>query len=118
MSTFAWPVRLASLAGERSVDVDAIVDTGAFMTTLPESILGAVGVERVGKRQFAIADGSRIERDWGYAVLTIGSQAQITYVAFGSDEGPSLLGALTLEEFGLAVDPQEDNLVPRELIMY
>lgn len=118
VSTFAWTIRLASLNGERSLDVDAIVDTGAFMTTLPESILRTVGVEPAGKRQFVIADGSRIERDWGYAVLTIGDQSQITYVAFGTDDGPSLLGALTLEEFALAVDPQEENLISRELIMY
>ena len=71
VSTFAWPIRLASLDGERSLDVDAIVDTGAFMTTLPESLLRQVGVEPVGKRQFVIA-----------------------------------------------VDPQEENLIPRELIMY
>lgn len=117
VSTFAWPIRLASLNGERSLDVDAIVDTGAFMTTLPESLLRQVGIEPAGTRQFVIADGSRIERDWGYAILTIRDQSQITYVAFGADDGPHLLGALTLEEFGLAVDPQEENLIPRELIM-
>ncbi len=60
MSTFAWPIRLANLNGEGSLDIDAIVDTGAFMTTLPESLLRQVGVEPVGKRQFVIADGSRI----------------------------------------------------------
>ena len=118
MSMFTWPIRIASLDGEQSLDIDAFVDTDAFMTTLPQSQLREVGIEPVGRRVFTITDGSRIEREWGYAIVTVGDQSQITYVAFGDDDGLRLLGALTLEEFGLAVDPQAENLIPRELIMY
>jgi len=33
-------------------------------------------------------------------------------VVFGEDGGPLLLGAVTLEEFGLGVDPVARKLVP------
>ena len=118
MSTFAWPVRLTSLDGERAVDVDAIVDTGASMTTLPAPLLMELGVAPVARQQFTIANGERIERDIGYAVATIGDQTLITYVAFGDENSPILLGALTLEAFALAVDPRAEALIPRELIMF
>ena len=118
MSTFTWPIRVASMDGEQSVNIDAFVDTGAFMTTLPASILEQLGVERVARQQFTIANGQRIERDIGYAIATIGDQSLMTYVAFGDEDSPFLLGALTLEAFALAVDPRAETLVPRELIMY
>ena len=118
MSTFTWPIRIANLDGEQSLDIDAFVDTGAFMTTVPASMLEQLGVERVAKQQFTVADGRHINRDIGYVVATIGDQSLITYVAFGDEESPLLLGALTLEAFALAVDPRAENLVPRELIMY
>ncbi len=118
MSTFTWPIRLASLDGEQSLDVDAFVDTGASMTTLPATMLQELGVEPVARQSFTIANGQRIERDIGYAVATIGDQSLITYAAFGDEDSPLLLGALTLEAFALAVDPRGETLVPRELIMY
>ena len=118
MSTFTWPIRVASMDGEQSVNIDAFVDTGAFMTTLPASVLEQLGVERVARQQFTIANGQRIERDIGYAIATIGDQSLMTYVAFGDEDSPFLLGALTLEAFALAVDPRAETLVPRELIMY
>ena len=104
---------MASLNGEQSLDIDAFVDTGAFMATIPESLLREAGVEPVGTRQFMIADGRRITREICYAIATIGDQSLITYVAFGDEDSPLLLGALTLEAFALAVDPEGEILVLR-----
>ncbi len=118
VSTFTWPIRIASLNGEQSLDIEAFVDTGASMTTLPATLLRELGVEAVARQQFTIANGQRIERDIGYAIATIGDQSLMTYVAFGDEDSPLLLGALTLEAFALAVDPRGETLVPRELIMY
>ena len=118
MSTFTWPTRITSLNGKQSLDIDAFVDTGAFMTTVPATMLKQLGVELVARQQFALADGRRTRRDIGYVIATIGDQCLIAYVAFGDEDSPLLLGALTLEAFALAVDPRAENLVPRELIMY
>ena len=41
----------------------------------------------------------------------------ITLVAFGEDNAPPVLGAYTLEGFGLAVDTVMQRLVPARLIM-
>ncbi len=118
MSTFAWPVRLTSLDGERAVDVDAIVDTGSDFTTLPRSALTGIGIEPAGSRQFRLADNRLIEREWGHAWATIDGESVITLVLFGDDDSPSIIGAYTLEGLALAVDPLAQRLVPRQLIMY
>ncbi len=118
MGTFNWPLRISSMDGERSREIDATVDTGAAYTTLPTNLLNEIGVERRGKRRFLLADGRRIEMDYGEARASVNGEDVTTLVIFGEDEGPALLGAYTLEGLALAVDPVEQRLVPTHLIMY
>ena len=39
MGTFRWPLRISSMHGQRTQDLEATVDTGAAYTTLPGSLL-------------------------------------------------------------------------------
>ena len=110
--------RCASMDGERFREIEATVDTGAAYTTLPASLLNEIGVEPRGKRRFLLADGRRIEMDYGEARASVNGEDVTTLVVFGEDEAPALLGAYTLEGLALAVDPVEQRLVPTHLIMY
>lgn len=94
------------------------MDTGAAYTTLPTSLLRELGVEPMGKRRFLVADGRRIELDYGQAWATVDDESVVTLVVFGDDNAPPLLGAYTLEGLALAVDPVEQRLVPTHLILY
>lgn len=118
MGTFNWPMRISSMDGQQSRDIEATVDTGASFTTLPSSFLRELGIEATGKRRFLVADGRRIEMDYGQAWATIDGESVVTIVVFGEDETPPLLGAYTLEGLALAVDPDAQRLVPTHMIMY
>ena len=118
MGTFSWPLRIASVDGRQSRDLEATVDTGAAYTTLPASLLHDLGVEPTGRRKFLVADGRRIDMDYGEARATIDGESVTTIVVFGEDDAPALLGAYTLEGLALAVDPVAQQLVPTTLIMY
>ena len=118
MRTFNWPLRISSMDGRQSREIEATVDTGAAYTTLPASLLREIGVEPRGKRRFLLADGRRIEMDYGEARASVNGEYVTTLVVFGEDEAPALLGAYTLEGLALAVDPVEQRLVPTHLIMY
>ena len=118
MGTFSWPVRISSLDGTQARDVEATVDTGAAYTTLPASMLRDLGVTPMGKRRFLMADGRRIELEYGEARATVGDESVTTLVVFGDDNAPPLLGAYTLEGLALAVDPVEQRLVPTHLILF
>ncbi len=117
MGTFKWPMRISSMDGQQSVDVEAVVDTGAFYTTLPAPMLRELGVAPTGRREFLIADGSRIEMEYGEARATIDGESVATIVNFGEDTAPPVLGRYTLNGLALAVDPRAQRLVPAELIM-
>ena len=118
VETFNWPLRISSMDGQLSRDVVATVDTGAAYTTLPANLLRELGVAPTGKRRFLLADGRRVDMDFGQAWATIDSESVVTLVIFGEDDGPALLGAYTLEGLALAVDPVEQRLVPTHMIMY
>ena len=118
MGTFNWPLRVSSMDGQQSRDIEATVDTGAAYTTLPTRLLRELGVAPMGKRRLLLADGRRIELDIGRAWVTIDGDSEVTLVIFGEDDAPALLGAYTLEGLALAVDPVEQRLVPTHLIMY
>ncbi len=118
MGTFRWPLRISSMDGQRTQDLEATVDTGAAYTTLPGRLLRELGIEPVGKRRFLLADGRRIEMDYGEACAMVDGESVATLVVFGQDDAPALLGAYTLEGLALAVDPVEQRLVSTHLIMY
>ena len=118
MGTFTWPLRISSMDGQQSLEIEAAVDTGAFYTTLPASLLRELGATPMGKRRFLLADGRRLELDYGEARAAVDGDSVTTLVVFGEDGAPALMGAYTLEGLALAVDPVEQRLVPTHLIMY
>lgn len=118
MGTFDWPTRIAGMDDGQSRDIEATVDTGVAYTTLPAPLLREIGVEPTGQRRFLLADGRRVDLNYGQAWVTIDGESVVTVVVFGEDDGPALLGAYTLEGLALAVDPVEQRLVPTHPIMY
>ncbi len=112
MGTFKWPLRISSMDGQQAQDIEATVDTGASFTTLPSSLLRELGIEPTGKRGFLVADGRRVEMEFGQAWATIDGESVVTIVVFGVEDAPPLLGAYTLEGLALAVEGElpEDGL--------
>ncbi len=117
MGVFEVTMRVRSKNGGGSVDVVAMVDTGATDTVLPPSVLREIGVEVEAQRNFSLADGRRVELDIGEARISLNGQEWTCPVVFGPDENRFLVGATTLEIFDLMVDPVLGELVPRPVRM-
>ena len=112
MGVFNWPIRLDSMDGERSLQLDAMVDTGSSYTIVPGGLLRNLGVEPTRKVSLVLADGRHVTCDVGEARATIDGRSIPTLVVFGEDSADPLLGAYTLEGLLLAVDPVKLALVP------
>ena len=117
MGTFSYPLRITGMDGQHSLEVEATVDTGAFLTMLPAGMLRDLGVEPTDSRRFLIADGSTVTMEIGRAWATIDGESVVTIVAFGEDNAPPVVGRYTLDGLGLAVDPASQRLVPGDLLM-
>ena len=116
--TFKSPIRISSMDGRQSRDIEVTVGTDAAYTSVPTSLLREIGVEPNGQRRVLLADGRRLFVDYGQARVTIGGESEVTVVVFGADDAPALLGAYTLNGLALAVDPVEQRLIPTDLVMY
>ena len=117
MGTFRQTLRLESMDGERSVEMEALVDTGAFYTLVPAKLLKELGVEPFDTRTFKLADGRLVDYEVGEAFATVGEHSAPTPVVFGDDDVEPRLGSHTLLGLQLAVDPDKPRLVPLKLQM-
>jgi clan AA aspartic protease len=112
MSVFSITVDIGDARGERFEPVPLIVDTGASYTTLPASLLRRLGVEPHARHRFVLADGTTVDNDIGRAWVRINGRTEVTIVVFAAEGVQPVLGAVTLEEFGLAIDPAGRRLTP------
>jgi len=112
MGTFTVLVEASSIDHASSERCEALVDNGATYTTLPTSVLRRLGVSPHTQRRFSLANGVRVTRDIGRAWVRVDGKEELTLVVFGDEGAQPLLGAVTLEEMGLGVDPIARKLVP------
>ncbi len=113
MGTFRIEVTVKNLrepAPSRTLPV--LVDTGATYMTLPRDEVEALGCEPIGKRRVLLADGREEEWPFGILLLALEGQELPTVCLIWPNGGPAILGAVTLEEFALEVDPVAKRLVP------
>ncbi len=111
MGTFKVYVEVANRDPVSSFEpAEALVDTGSLYSKFPGSFLEKLGVERVEKERFQLADKSYRYYDIGQARIRIDERERTSVVVFGED-GIYLLGAVSLEEFGLIADTTSKKLV-------
>jgi len=90
--------------------IRVLVDTGATYTMLPRDALEAMGVVAARTERVRLGDGRIAEWGLGEAYIRYGTRGTHTWVLFGERGGLSVLGALTLEELSLQVDPRSRRL--------
>jgi predicted aspartyl protease len=100
-----------------SAELVALADTGATLTVAPATLLDGLGIRRVRRASFLLANGERVERDVGDAAIVIDGKAAPSLVVFGGPDDPALLGLTALEQLGLVVDPVQRRLVPTDYLL-
>ena len=106
----------AILEREEWVDLSATVDTGAFLFSLPGSLLRSMGVIPSFTETVRMADGTTRDMDVGHVWLKLNGREVTTSAAFNEDYTTPLLGSLALETLRLAVDPVGQRLFPMDSI--
>ena len=112
MGAFRVQIEVGDPEGKRFQTVEALVDTGATNTALPASLLESLGVTPYTTTLFELADGRELELGVGRTWVRVNGRQEFTQVVFAGEETEPILGAVTLEEMGLAVDPVKRRLQP------
>lgn len=105
-------VEVGDIEGRRFQRIQALVDTGSTYMRVPRNILQTLGVPPQERRPFEVADGRQVEYELGQAQVRLAGRTLVNLVMFGEEDSVPLLGAVTLELFGLGVDPVRQRLVP------
>lgn len=98
---------------EKNFKVDKLlVDTGSEFTWISEKTLNKIGVEQEKKDiTFMMANGSKITREVGFAIIKVNNEFTIDEVVFAKKGDLQLLGARTLEGLNLSVNSTGKKLV-------
>ena len=106
-------VRRGQMTGDqiRSVEIEALVDTGATMLMLPSDVVTALGLLPDGYRKVRYADGRVTEIPWVSGIrISILGRDTVTNALVAETGTTPLLGQIPLEELDLLVDPKSREL--------
>ena len=104
--------------GKKEIRVRFLVDSGATYTVLTESVWKELGLKPLGEMEFVLADGTTIRKKISEVLLELpGYGERHTPVVLGESEDENLLGTVTLEIFGLILDPFKRELRPIRALM-
>lgn len=103
--------------GGQTRSFETLVDTGAGYSVVPRQILESLGCRPIRVQRVVLADGRTEE--WPVTQIDVECEGRraTTPVLLGPPTGPLLLGATTLEELGLGIDPLNRRLVPVDLYL-
>jgi len=105
-------VQNLDMLGSRKALPETLVDTGSEYTWIPRRVLEELSIRAQRKQAFEVADGRRIEREIGYALVRAGGTEAPDLVVFAEAGDMTLLGAHSLEGLNLKIDPIRKELVP------
>jgi len=97
---------------ERALQLEGLVDTGAHFTQVPQPLLYQIGVRPFGTRQVQYASGPVTSRPVALAEIVIQDNLTPAVILCGGPSDLVLVGATTLENLGLGVDPIHKTLIP------
>lgn len=102
---------------KRFAELEFLVDSGASITVVPAKVLKNLGVEPDEVQSFFLANGEKITRKVGDAYFEFGGKGGYSKVIFGQRGDSNLLGMLTLETFGLVLDPLKRKLKAMPMLL-
>ncbi len=99
------------------ISVRFLVDSGATYTLLPKDVWQQLGLAGHRTVEFSLADGTLLHREVSECLIRLLEGRQHTPVILGEEGDEPLLGAVTLEELGLVLNPFSRTLHPMRMLL-
>jgi len=101
-----------------SEKVRFLVDSGAYYTVLKKEIWEKLELKEISRVSLILSDGTTIERGVSEAIIELPPYGERhSPVILGESEDENLLGVITLEIFGLVLDPLKREIRQGRIIM-
>lgn len=98
-------------------EVKFMVDSGAIYSVVDARILKKLEVKPHGEKEFVLATGDFVKRKIGGLVYKYQGEKGHAPVIFGEKGDSNLMGAVTLESLGLALDPLKRRLLHLPMVL-
>ena len=96
----------------RSMQITAMVDSGAYMLTINETIKAQLGLDVIDQRTAQLADGSLIDLDIvGPLEVRFENRMAMCNAMVLDGDTEVLLGAIPMEEMDVLIHPKEQKLI-------
>jgi len=105
-------------ADGKSMELEALVDTAATFTKVPESVAVKLGLKAQYEAEVQLSDGRILKRRLALAEVEIEGVRRPVLVAIGGEDEQALLGYTTLEIMGFKVNPITGKLEKTVAIEY
>lgn len=113
MGTFATKIKLSNMVDPgRSIEVEAMVDTGATYSWVSGERLKQIGVRPLSQMCFKTISGGVVEREMAPVLVTADGKTAADNVVVAHEDELEVIGAFTLEALGVAADAVQQRLVP------
>ena len=97
----------------KSVEVDAVIDTGATMLVLPQDVIEELGLRKIGERRVRYANNQiQIKSVYRGVILELKGRDGIFDVLGEVKGSEPLVGQIVLEALDLIVDPITKTVIP------
>jgi clan AA aspartic protease len=101
------------LDSTKSVEVEAVIDTGATMFVLPQNLVDELGLKKIRDAKVKYAN-NKVESKWVYGAVSIELKGRTGIFEVLAEETGSqpLVGQIILEALDLIVEPTTRTLIP------
>lgn len=112
MGLFQVEIQVVPANGGTPQAQSVLVDTGASYLALPRSLLTSLGYRPVDRQRVVFATGEAAVWDVAEVRVRLQGRERTVLTFLTPDQSLQLLGAQTLETFGLGVDSLGKRLIP------
>jgi clan AA aspartic protease len=107
-------IRLTNVSDPaRTVEVDAVIDTGATMLVIPVEMVQRLGLQKFREVRVRYANGaSEAKEIYGIVTVEIRGRTGHFDVLAETEGSQPLVGQIVLEQLDLVVDPRNRCLAP------
>ena len=101
----------------KSIEIEAIIDTGATMSVLPMDLIQKLGLEKIDEVNVRYAEryaDNSVKRKevYGWVILEIAGRKAVFDVLAENEGAQPLIGQIVLERLDLIIEPSTKKVIP------
>ena len=96
----------------KSIEIEAIIDTGATMSVLPMDLIQKLGLEKIDEVNVYADNSVKRKEVYGWVILEIAGRKAVFDVLAENEGAQPLIGQIVLERLDLVIEPSTRRVIP------